>query len=62
MKKEYKDLELETVRFDAEDIIAASVACDADSGLTCECDMIEVCGCDGGVCKCVNVMMKSPKR
>ena len=31
MKKEYKDLELETVRFDAEDVITASGGCEKDA-------------------------------
>ena len=30
MKKEYKNLELETVRFEAEDVITASGGCDCD--------------------------------
>ena len=49
MKKEYKSLELETVRFDAEDIITASGGCPKDEEFICECDYIEYCECDGGV-------------
>ncbi len=30
MKKEYKDLEMETVAFDAEDVITASGGCEKD--------------------------------
>ena len=41
MKKEYKDLELETVRFDAEDVITASA-------VTCP----DECECDGNVAIC----------
>ena len=51
MKKEYKDLEMETVRFEAEDVITASgEECKAASSDACEqfCpgDAIEVCRCD----------------
>ena len=49
MKKEYKALEMETVRFDAEDIITASGGCPKDEELICDCDYIEYCECDGGV-------------
>ena len=46
MKKEYKELELETVEFKSEDVITASgdcpldavLPCDADGGLICDCD------------------------
>ena len=54
MKKEYKNLELETVRFDAEDVITASGApCD------CDCPTVAVlapcpneCECNGNVGIC----------
>ena len=47
MKKEYRDLEMETVTFEAEDVITASggdcplvavLPCDADGGMICECN------------------------
>ena len=37
MKKEYKDLELETVRFEAEDVITASAALCEVMDEPCEC-------------------------
>ena len=54
MKKEYKDLEMETVNFDTEDVITASGGCNPDKvclrdGLPCQpvmvcpCNTIEVC-------------------
>ena len=48
MKKEYKDLELETVRFDAEDVITASGApCD------CDCPTVKVLvPCPDAICEC----------
>ena len=63
MKKEYKDLELEIVRFDAEDVITASgdpgcpkLICTAvltpcPHGI-CECDRA-MCECKGPMCECV---------
>ena len=45
MKKEYKDLEMETVRFDAEDVITASGGCEKD----CPLDKVP-CFQDGGTC------------
>ena len=43
MKKEYKDLELETVRFEAEDVITASGdECPKDAPGLCSCDNVKV--------------------
>ena len=62
MKKEYKDLELETVRFDAEDVITASGGCD------CDCPTVKVLApcpfmpcpdaapCPFGACDCDRLM------
>ncbi len=55
MKREYKDLELETVRFDAEDVITASGGCREHEEL---CEYGVICGCDEPVsCRCVGVQM-----
>ena len=55
MKKEYKDLELEIVRFDAEDVITASGGCRAHEE---PCEYGVLCGCDEPVsCRCVGVQM-----
>ena len=52
MKKEYKDLELETVRFDAEDVITASGdPCKPDC-IAVEC-IFGICECKGPMCECV---------
>ena len=50
MKKEYKDLEYEIVRFDEEDVITASqdFGCEKD-------DAYDICDCDGAYddgCEC----------
>lgn len=47
MKKEYKDLEVEVVDFEAEDVITASGGCD------CDCPTVKViapCLCFGADC------------
>ena len=48
MKKEYKDLEMETVRFDAEDVITASGGCEKDCApdkVPCFCVQAVECFC-----------------
>ena len=47
MKKEYKDLELETVRFDAEDVITASGGCPDDAEICTAPGYGEACECVG---------------
>ena len=50
MKKEYKDLEMETVRFDAEDVITASGGCEKDCApdkVPCFCVQAVECLCLG---------------
>ena len=53
MKREYKDLELETVRFDAEDVITASGGCPKDAEFICDCDDVAICECNRAMCECV---------
>lgn len=54
MKREYKDLELEIVRFDAEDVITASgVDCPRDEDIICDCDDVDGCECNRAMCECV---------
>ena len=49
MKKEYKDLELETVKFESEDVITASGGCEL---VIAPCKPLEC----GGLCECFSAM------
>ena len=51
MKKEYKDLELETVRFDAEDVITASGGCEKDACKLLNCPSV-LQPCPDAICEC----------
>ncbi len=61
MKKEYKDLEVEVVDFEAEDVITASgPACDPDKA-PCPEVLVPICPMKEAPCKIIGCMDMCPK-